>query len=117
MEPSAAVAFFLLFAMLAIAIRVVAGVMDSDRVKSYIESKGGKLISKGWSPFGNGWSGDKNRIYDVRYEDREGNIHKATVKTSAMAGVYFTEDKIINHAIAKSEVREDASHADLVALR
>lgn len=57
----------------------------------------GKLsIVAHWSPFGRGWFGEKNdRIYEVRYKDRMGNIHQATVKTSMLSGVYFTDDRIV----------------------
>jgi hypothetical protein len=40
--------------------------------------------------------GEQNaRIYAVTYEDADGNLHKATCKTSMFAGVYFTEDIIV----------------------
>src|SRR2546425_905619 len=94
--------FFLvvpLFIVLAIAIRLVAGGFDHNRVSQYVESQGGKVISANWSPFGPGWFGDKhNRIYEVRYVDRDGNEHHAYCKTSMLTGVYFTEDRIVAHA-------------------
>ena len=85
-----------LFIGLAIAIRLIAGSMDEDRVGDYVRSRGGRLLSKEWAPFGRGWVGEKDsRIYNVTYEDGEGAIHEATCKTSAFSGVYFTEDRIV----------------------
>lgn len=90
---------FIVFIVLAIIIRLIAGAMDSDRVKEDIESKGGKLISKEWAPFGKGWFGEKNdRIYEVIYIDKDGNKHKAFVKTSSFSGVYYASDEIIEYA-------------------
>lgn len=81
-------------------IRLIAGSMDSDRIQEEIEAKGGKLISKTWSPFGKGWLGDKSdRIYEVIYMDKQANKHKAFAKTSLFSGVYFTADEIIEYGI------------------
>ncbi|MCL2348423.1 MAG: hypothetical protein FWC50_09200 [Planctomycetaceae bacterium] len=53
-------------------------------------------MEKHWSPFGKGWLGEKDsRIYELTYEDAEGNLHEATCKTSMLSGVYFTEDRIV----------------------
>ena len=85
-----------LFIGLAIAIRLIAGSMDEDRVGDYVRSRGGRLLSKEWAPFGRGWVGEKDsRIYNVTYEDAEGALHEATCKTSAFSGVYFTEDRVV----------------------
>ena len=89
-------AIFALFIVIAVVFRLIAGTMDHDRVSEYIESNGGCVIEKHWTPFGTGWFGEKNsRIYEVRYQDRDGNIHLATCKTSLFSGVYLTEDRII----------------------
>lgn len=89
---------FILFIFLALIIRIIAGSFDEDRVSRYIKNQGGELISKTWEPFGKGWAGEESdRIYQVRYSDRDGNLHEAYVKTSSMSGVYFTEDKIIEY--------------------
>lgn len=99
----------LLFVMVAIFGRIVAGSFDDGRVRQYIESRGGTLLEKHWSPMGKGWYGEKDsRIYEVRYRDAEGNIHQATCKTSMMSGVYFTEDEIVGYA--------DAPAPDVVAV-
>jgi hypothetical protein len=88
-----------LFIILAIVIWLVARGMDTDRVKRYIESRGGKLLEKHWAPFGKGWFGEKSdRIYEVRYLDKHGNEHQATCKTSMWTGVYWTEDTIVKYA-------------------
>jgi hypothetical protein len=95
------------FIVLAIIIRLIAGSMDSDRVKEDIESKGGKLISKEWTPFGKGWFGEKNdRIYEVIYIDKDGNKHKAFVKTSSFSGVYYSSDEIIEYSNDKQNTSE-----------
>lgn len=85
-----------LVVLLAVVIRLVAGGMDRDRVGDYIRSRGGKVLSQDWEPFGPGWWGEKDsRIYRVRYADAEGNVHQAACKTSFWSGVYFTEDSIV----------------------
>ena len=58
------------------------------------------MIEANWEPFGPGWFGEQegNRIYAVRYLDRDGNEHEAHCKTSMWTGVYFTEDRIVKHA-------------------
>ena len=69
-------------------IRLVAGGMDGDRVGRYIRNQGGELLEKHWAPLGKGWYGKRSdRIYEVRYRDRDGNIREATVKTSLFTGV------------------------------
>jgi hypothetical protein len=84
---------------LVVVIWLVARGLDSDRVKAYIESRGGRLLEKRWAPFGPGRFGEKSdRIYQVRYLDRDGNEHLAHCKTSMWTGVYFTEDRIANYA-------------------
>jgi hypothetical protein len=85
--------------IIAIVIRLAAGGLDHDRVRQYVESRGGRVIEANWSPFGPGWFGEKSdRIYAVRYLDRDGNEHQAYCKTSMWTGVYFTEDRIVTYA-------------------
>jgi hypothetical protein len=89
---------FVGFVVLALVIRLLAGGMDGDRVRSYIEQRGGRMLSSGWAPFGKGWFGEKSdRIYEVHYLDQDGNEHQATCKTSLFTGVYFTEDRIVSY--------------------
>jgi hypothetical protein len=93
-----AMVFFFIIIII-ILVRFIAGGLDDDRIKTFIENQGGKMISKSWDPFGKGWFGDKsNRIYKVIYLDKDGNKHESYVKTSAFSGVYFTEDKVIEFA-------------------
>ena len=94
-------AIFVIFFVIGLVVlfRLLAGGLDSDRVREYVESRGGRLLESHWAPFGTGWFGTKNeRIYEVRYLDKDGNEHEATCKTSMMAGVYWTEDKIVRYA-------------------
>jgi hypothetical protein len=84
---------------IAIAFRLFAGSMDRERIRSYVENRGGKVIEATWAPFGPGWfGGNKERIYQVRYIDHDGNMHEAYARTSMWTGVYFTEDQITQHA-------------------
>ena len=93
---------FLIIPLLAIGIaitfRLLAGSMDRERIREYVEKRGGKVIETIWSPFGPGWfGGNKDRIYEVRYGDHEGNTHVAYARTSYWSGVYFTEDSIVHY--------------------
>jgi hypothetical protein len=93
--------------VLALLFRLVAGGLDHDRVREYVESRGGKIVETHWSPFGPGWFGEKSdRIYAVRYLDRDGNEHRAHCKTSMWTGVYFTQDEIVQHARRSSNKQE-----------
>jgi hypothetical protein len=84
---------------IALAFRLLAGSMDRERIRGYVENRGGKVISATWAPFGPGWfGGNKERIYQVRYIDHDGNVHEAYARTSMWTGVYFTEDQITQHA-------------------
>lgn len=94
-------AIFLVLAVIVIAlvIRLAAGGLDHDRIRQYIESRGGKVLDSHWAPLGPGWFGEKSdRIYEVRYLDRDGNEHRAHCKTSMWTGVYLTEDRIVRYA-------------------
>src|SRR6186997_431639 len=90
MEP---LFFILALFILVVVIRLAAGSMDRDRVDEYLRQRGGKLISAEWEMFGSGWSGDKNRIYRVRYLDADGEERTAICKTKALSAVYFTQDE------------------------
>ncbi len=90
---------FLAFVVFAIMIRLLAGGVDHDRVRQYIEECGGKVLNLNWEPFGPGWFGEKSdRIYCVNYIDKDGNEHETHCKTSMWTGVYFTKDQIVKHA-------------------
>jgi hypothetical protein len=75
---------------LGLGIRWVAAGFDRDRIREYVESGGGKVLDIKWNPFGPGWFGSSERVYDVRYQTRDGQIHTSTCKTSAYSGVYWT---------------------------
>jgi len=87
---------FILFAVIAIGSRFVAGSFDGDRVKRYIDEKGWELVDCSWAPFGPGWFGEKDsRIYEILYRDERGSLHRAHVKTSWFSGVYLTNDQVV----------------------
>lgn len=75
---------------------LIARSMDGDRIAGYLRQRGFELLARKWQPFGRGWLGSQHeRIYAVRYRDRDGAIYAATVKTSMLAGVYLTEEKLV----------------------
>ena len=91
--------FIILILVLAVAVRLLAGWMDGGRVERYIREQGGEVLEKKWSPFGPGWYGEKDaRIYLVTYRDNSGNVREAYVKTSALSGVYLTDDILVKPA-------------------
>jgi hypothetical protein len=107
---SGAVLLIPLAIIIAIAIRLAAGGWDRDRIRSNIESHGGKLLNTKWDPFGPGWFGEKSdRIYQVRYVDSDGAEHVAHCKTSLTTGVYFTEDRALeaggDPAVSERDIR------------
>ena len=105
------------FIALAIVFRLFAGGMDGDRVRAYIEERGGRLLSSGWAPFGKGWFGEQSdRIYEVRYLDGDGNEHEASCKTSMFTGVYFTEDRITRYSKRPTQEPQDDSRLSALEL-
>lgn len=102
------ITIFVVVLVVLLVFRLIAGSMDGNRVKEYIGSQGGELLESKWSPFGRGWFGDKSdRIYEVRYRDRLGSLHEATVKTSMFSGVYLTEDRIVQAGNALQPTQQD----------
>jgi hypothetical protein len=88
-------------------IRFVAGVFDRERIKKYVESRGGKLLVAKWQLGGPGSAGTTGeRFYSVRYRDRDGDEHHAYCKTSMLAGVYFTQDSLLTRNERNQETRE-----------
>ncbi len=72
---------------------------DRDRVKAYIEERGGQLLSMKWTLDATQYSfiRDGNaRIYCVRFLDSSGETHQATCQTNWMSGVYLTEESVVN---------------------
>lgn len=85
---------------------------DADRVRSYIEQHGGRLLSLKWAPFSNAWFIETSgRFYKVRYFDRDGNEHTAICKSSLLTGVFFTEDRIVSYG--RAPVVEDSRVKEL----
>ena len=79
---------------LAVVMRLLVHQLDRSRIRAYAERNGWQLESCNWRLFGPGWFGSrKERIYEIRYVDCEGRSHSAFAKTSALAGVYLTEDR------------------------
>ena len=115
MEP---IPIVLAIAAAAITLRVFAGALDTDRVRAYVEAQGGKVLAKHWTPFGRGWFGSQNeRIYRVRYQDAAGEVHEATCKTSAFAGVYFTQDRVVSSGAETAAAETEDLVAENRALR
>jgi hypothetical protein len=104
----------------AVAVRIIAGVLDHGRIRREVEGRGGRVDEVRWTPFGRGWFGSQNeRIYRVRFRDGEGVERAATVKTSALAGVYFTDEDVVRPpgpaAADQAAEREAPSRAELEA--
>ena len=69
--------------------------MDRSRIEKYAGEQGWELTSCQWKLFGPGWFGNnKERIYAITYRDGQGRTHSAFAKTSTLAGVYLTEDRV-----------------------
>jgi len=91
----------LLIGTVSIVALFIAHQFDTDRIRQYLARQGGVLLTKEWTPFGEGWLGEKNaRIYRIRYQDCDGHEHTATCKTSMFAGVYLTADEIVQYVPA-----------------
>ncbi len=110
MEPG----LVLVFAIgVVIVVRLVAGSLDGDRIDRYVRERGGRVISRHWSPFGRGWFGERgDRIYELDYEDRHGDRRRATVKTSMFSGVYLTEDRIVRRTSVEPIARDELSEVE-----
>jgi hypothetical protein len=99
-------------------IRFIAGAWDEDRIRAYILQRGGRLVRSEWAPLGKGWFGEKNdRIYELEFWDRDGNLHHASCKTSMWSGVYFTEDRIVKYAPRQEPTSRDSLIAENERLR
>lgn len=70
--------------------------LDKARIIAYVEKGDARVVRIDWAPFGNGWLGDNNRIYEVVYHDGVGREHLALCKTSLFSGVYWTQDWVTN---------------------
>jgi hypothetical protein len=104
--------------LVVILFRVIAGSMDHARLRDYVESRGGEIIDSSWAPFGPGWfGGNRERIYLVRYFDRDRNEHEAYAKTNMWSGVYFTEDRVVHHARRLDEKEVESLEDENARLR
>ena len=107
------VAIFLLFVAIAVVVRLTAGSLDGPRIDAYIRKRGGRVISKRWTPFGRGWFGERSdRIYEVVYEGRDGERRRATVKTSMWTGVYLTDDAPLRRGAAEPRQADKATELE-----
>lgn len=80
---------------LAVVGRFVTHGMDRSRIQKYAASQGWQLLDCRWKLLGPGWFGNsRERIYAITYRDGEGRTHSAFAKTSVLAGVYLTEDRV-----------------------
>ncbi|MCC6694541.1 MAG: hypothetical protein IT365_02820 [Candidatus Hydrogenedentes bacterium] len=103
---------------LIVVIRLVAGSFDGERVERYVAENGWELVDRSWDPFGPGWFGEQDaRIYQIVYRDRQGNLHRAHVKTSMLSGVYFTNDHIVEAARPPAPSREETLEEENQRLR
>jgi hypothetical protein len=81
--------------MMAVLGRVVTHNMDRRRIAKYAAGQGWELLTCQRKLLGPGWFGNnRERIYAITYRDAQGKTHAALAKTSALAGVYLTEDQI-----------------------
>ena len=113
MEP---IGILLAVVAVVVVLRLMAGSLDGDRIENYVRQRGGKLRAKSWAPFGKGWVGEKSdRIYEIEYEDGAGELRRATVKTSMLSGVYFTDDRPVRDE--RGSAAEARPVDDVAALR
>lgn len=88
----------------ALFLRLCAGALDLGRIDEFAQDRGWTVRRKSWAPFGPGWFGEQNaRIYRIEYEDADGHLHLAHVKTSMFSGVYVREDQVIRRAEGSSD--------------
>jgi hypothetical protein len=81
--------------LVAIVGRIVTHALDRGRIARYAQEKGWQILDCRWRLLGPGWFGSRNeRIYRLSYRDAQGRTHDAFAKTSALAGVYLTEDRV-----------------------
>ena len=89
--------YLILAAVCAVAIlgRGITHAIDRNRIAKYAASQGWELLSCNWKFFGPGWFGNTHeRLYSIEYRDRDGRTHTAFAKTSMLAGVYLSEDRV-----------------------
>jgi len=97
------------FIAAAIVLRVIAGTWNHNRIRDYIQARGGRVLSIAWEPFGPGSFGERSSaVYRVLYVDRLGVRRNAHCKTGLFTGVYFMENIIAQPppVIQKPAVRD-----------
>lgn len=68
---------------------------DRRCVAAHLRQRGGRPLSINWSPRGKSWFGEQaERLYEVVYYDREGDLHLATCKVRLLCKIRFTDDRI-----------------------
>ena len=86
---------------IALAVVVVIGFLlllsrsDAEEIRTYIEKRGGHLIEKSRKP-GTRLLGlfAKVYVYEVRYQDADGNGHEATCTINRLLGTMWTGDTV-----------------------
>jgi hypothetical protein len=69
---------------------------DYLRIRNYLWGRGGQLLAIYWQPLGPGWVGAGGAaIYGIAYLDGQGFVKRASSRTSILAGVYLTEEKLL----------------------
>lgn len=75
--------------------RGITHTIDRNRIRAYAQGQEWELLTCNWKLLGPGWFGNnRERIYAITYRDAQGRTHSAFAKTSLLAGVYLTEDRV-----------------------
>lgn len=67
-----------------------------DRIRSYVESRGGRVLrlDRRW-----GAGTRSSKAYTIRYKDDAGRVHDALCQTGHRLGVCFTQDQVIDDPV------------------
>lgn len=93
--------FFIVIPILGFGFLGLTFVWDRQRIRAHFEERGDKCLDITWKIFGKGWfseygeGGSGNRIYQVSFSDQYGNKKQAWCKTALFAGVFLTDEKIV----------------------
>jgi len=69
--------------------------MDRSRIEKYAGEQGWELRSCQWKLLRPGWfDNSRERIHSITSRGGQGHAHSAFAKTSVLAGVYLTEDRV-----------------------
>jgi len=77
-----------------LALRLLLDRLDRKRIRRHRKSMRCEVDRIRWRPFGYGWPSSA-RIYGVKYMDADGDLHKASCKTSILGDVYFGNDRML----------------------